>query len=1020
MPLRWLGLVLGMLGVASSRGAEPAAAPSLEREVLSLLKARCVKCHGPAKREGKLNLATPRGIARGGKGGAVVLAGKVEESPLWEKVDTDEMPPKEPLAADEKVLLRRWVELGAPGLPAVVSGEAEGADHWAFSRASHPSPPVVRDGKRVRTAIDRFIQAKLEGKGLALAPEADRATLVRRVSFDLTGLPPSPEEVRRFVSDPAPDAYEQMVERFLASPHYGERWGKYWLDDAGYTDSNGYFNADTDRPLAYRYRDYVIRSWNADKPLDRFIREQLAGDELAGFKAGGVVTPEVIESLVATHYLRNAPDGTGESDGNPDEVRADRYAVLEGATQVMGSSLFGLTFQCARCHDHKFEPVTQKDYYQLYAILWPAFDLERWVKPQARVVEAPLPGELAAWEERASRLDREIAALKAEFTEWARRNREKGVVRFRDEFDTSAPLSPRWSATAPGDNAPAGPVAVNVDSATPPGALIEEGALRIVESGGGGNRWLSTRQAFDWTPDEPGSWVQVTFDLLDNKIGPGGKPAERVAYYLALHDYDDSGPVSGGNILIDGNPAGGAAVHVDYPGADSQSRGDVGGTGYAPGRNYGVRVTNRGEDQFVVEHVVDGVPEEKTVTLSSRDLPDGGFGFEYCCGRSFIVDNVLIESGTGASSPVREQVQARRKALDEAVRAKTAARGDRPGKIAWVADLSTAPSATHLLKRGIYHDQGPKVEPAPPAVLSDPDNPFDVKTPDGTASTGRRLAFARWLTRPGSRPSALLARVLVNRLWQHHFGTGLVTTPDNLGYSGALPSHSELLEYLAAELAGRGWRAKEIHRLILNSAVYRQSSAPRGDASRADPDNQLFGRFPVLRLDAEALRDALLAVSGELDPRLGGPYVPARRTEAGEVVAENSGRRSVYLQQRRTQVVSLLDVFDAPSLVTNCTRRNASAIPLQSLSLLNSDFALGRARAFAGRIKADAKTPDERVARAFVVALGRSPTVDERAAAARFLEAQPRQYPGQPDAADRAWDDFCQMIMASNAFLYVD
>jgi hypothetical protein len=604
--------------------------------------------------------------------------------------------------------------------------DIEGADHWAFTRARRPEAPAVREVGRLRSSIDRFIQAALEAKGLSLAPEADRFTLVRRVCFDLTGLPPAPEQVERFVQDGAPDAYEQMVERYLASPRYGERWGKYWLDAAGYADSNGYFNADTDRPLAYRYRDYVIQSWNADKPLDQFVQEQVAGDELAGFKPGGVVTPDIMERLVATHFLRNAPDGTGESDGNPDEVRADQYAVLEGTTQVIGSSLLGLTLQCARCHDHKFEPITQRDYYQLYAILRPAFDLERWVKPQARVLELSLPGE----------------------------------------------------------------------------------------------------------------------------------------------------------------------------------------------------------------------PK---------------------------------------------------------------------GKIAWVTDLSATPSATHLLKRGLYGALGAVVEPAPPAVLADADNPFTVTAPaGGMAATGRRLALARWLTRPGSRASALLARVLVNRLWQHHFGTGLVPTPDNLGDSGVPPSHPELLEYLASELAADGWRVKPLQRRILGSSVYRQASANRPDAARVDPDNQLLGRFPVLRLDAEAMRDALLSVSGQLDRRLGGPYVPTRRTETGEVVAEKSHRRSVYLQQRRTQVVSLLEVFDAPSLVTTCTRRTSSAIPLQSLSLLNSSFALDQARALARRVQEEAVTPTERIGRTFFIALCRSPTDEERAAVERFLTGQP------------SWVDLCQMILASNAFLYLD
>ena len=250
-----------------------------------------------------------------------------------------------------------------------------GADHWAFAPAVRPEePPTIRNARRVRNAVDRFILAKLEENGLEFGTEADRPTLVRRVSFDLTGLPPTPEDVDRFTADPAPDAYERMVDCYLASPHYGERWGKYWLDAAGYTDSNGYFNADSDRPLAYRYRDYVIRAWNDDKPLDRFVQEQLAGDELAGFRRGAAATPEVIDQLVATHFLRNAPDGSGESDGNDDEVRADRYAVLEGTTQILGASLLGMTFQCARCHDHKFEPISQQDYYRIYSILWPAYD----------------------------------------------------------------------------------------------------------------------------------------------------------------------------------------------------------------------------------------------------------------------------------------------------------------------------------------------------------------------------------------------------------------------------------------------------------------------------------------------------------------------------------------------------------------------------------------------------------------------------------------------------------------------
>ena len=591
-------------------------------------------------------------------------------------------------------------------------------------------------------------------------------------------------------------------------------------------------------------------------------------------------------------------------------------------------------------------------------------------------------------------------------------------------------------AQPPGDDSAGGLFAVKVDSPTAPGAIARDGTLRIIESGGLGNRWLSTRQSIDWTPNQKGGWIQVhAFDLVDTEAhARQGTSAERVGYYLALFDYNDNNPKAGGNILIDGNPGGGAEVHVDYPGADSKARGAIGTSGYRAGHNFGVRITNLGKDKFLLEQLVDWAPESKTIELSSSDLPDGGFGFEYCCNRSFIVDNVLIEAGAAdsgkdkkpGSSAAKETLKTRQKHLDDQIRARNAQRGERPGRIAWLGDLTDAPTDTHLLRRGVYHDAGPKVDPAPPSILSDPENPFEVRRPaEGMPSTGRRLALARWLTRPGSRPAALLARVLANRIWQNHFGTGLVATTENFGYSGSPPSHPELLEFLAAELAQQGWRPKAIHRLILSSSVYRQSSLVSKDALRVDHDNLWLSRFPILRLDAEAARDAMLAVSGELDARIGGPYVPTTRTANGEGVVENSGsgahRRSVYLQQRRTQVVSLLDVFDAPSIVTSCTRRIPTATPLQSLSMLNSDFVISRANALSHRLNRDASSNlEDRITRAFVLATARVPAPAERSAARRFLETQPLHYSGRSDAAERSLADFCQMLMASNSFLYIE
>jgi Protein of unknown function (DUF1553)/Protein of unknown function (DUF1549)/Planctomycete cytochrome C len=771
--------------------------PSLEQDVLPLLKARCLKCHSPLKSKGKLNLSGPRSLARGGTNGPIIVAGQLGKSILWDQVLNDEMPPKpeEPLSADEKQLLRNWIEQGARDLPAAteVRGGSPVDDHWAFAPASSPQPTFLNDYRRVRTPIDHFIQKSLEDKGLNLGPEADRATLIRRVSFDLLGLPPRPEEASAFTADPSPDAYEKLIDRLLASPRYAERWGKFWLDASGYSDSNGYFSADTNRPLAYRYRDYVVRALNTDRPLDQVVREQLAGDELAGDRKS--IDAATIDLLTATHYLRNGQDGTGESDGNPDEVRADKYAVLDGAIQIIGSSLLGLTLQCAKCHDHKFEPVTQREYYQLQAILYPAFNAEHWVKPNDRIIVAGLHDEMQRWQVHEKVISSQIEALKRHF----------------------------------------------------------------------------------------------------------------------------------------------------------------------------------------------------------------------------------------ASGPKADAKKAELKRVIDAIEAE---RWPNPGRIAWVSDVSKDPSEVPVLIRGDLATPGPKIGPGVFAFLTDPDNRYEPSPPfPGSSSTGRRLAFARWLTKPGSRPAALLARVLVNRIWQHHFSTGLVSSSDNLGYTGSPPTHPALVDFLADRLARFGWSTKSLHRMILTSSVYRQSSASRSGPAQIDPDNRLLAHYPMRRLDAEAIRDAMLAVTGELDEQPGGPYVPIDRSKSGEVVTDESAsgatRRSVYLQQRRTEVTSLLEVFDAPSIVTTCTRRSPSTIPLQSLSLMNSDFMIARAQKMATRLETECKgqdVSDSSINQAFLLITSRTPGPDEFQAARRFMKTQPSQYLTLPEPArrHRALVDFCQMMLASNAFLYVE
>ncbi|MEO2045639.1 MAG: DUF1549 domain-containing protein, partial [Pirellulales bacterium] len=382
--------------------------------------------------------------------------------------------------------------------------DSENGEHWAFRSFAPIDPPLIEDA-RIRTPIDSFVITRLDEQGLTLSDEADRSTLLRRVSFDLTGLSPTPEEIATYLADHADGAYQRMIERYLGSPHYGERWGGHWLDVAGYADSNGYFNADTDRPLAYRYRDYVIRALNSDKPFDRFVHEQLAGDELAelaGYQPEGQVTAQVIELFEATHYLRNSQDGTDSSDGNPDELKTDKYKVLEGTLQIMGASLLGLKLQCARCHDHKYEPIGQHEYYQLQAIFYPALNVDQWIKPKDRVVHAALAGNLARWKEDNVRIDAKISEAHQAYNRWLQQNHEPSVTVCKDQFDhPQSSLTTFWSNTAPNIETPLGEVAVHIDTEIAPAAIIAEGQLKILTSGVPGDRALSTKQAFDWTPD---------------------------------------------------------------------------------------------------------------------------------------------------------------------------------------------------------------------------------------------------------------------------------------------------------------------------------------------------------------------------------------------------------------------------------------------------------------------------------------------------------------------------------------
>jgi hypothetical protein len=865
---RRVGLALALLVVSVAAAppvrtpSQPAGTPQFEKDVLPILTARCLKCHGTEKPKAGLDLRTRAGMLKGGETGPALVPGSAAKSLLFEMIKKGEMPPKPgKLTAGEVALIRTWIEggaLAAQAAPAEPGGRVTAQDRqfWSFQKPVRPAVPAVRAAARVRTPIDAFILAKLEARGLTLSPDADRVTLVRRLFFDLIGLPPAPDEVDAFLADTRPGAYQRLVDRLLSSPHYGERWGRHWLDAAGYADSIG---GDNDpgqvfpRAGMYRYRDYVVRALNQDTPFDRFLTEQLAGDEMADLRSTPVLTPAMRERLIATGFLRTTVDHTFEQELNRP---FERYQVLHDTIENLTTNLLGLTVACARCHDHKFDPIPQVEYYRLLAVLKPIYNPERWVQPQDRHLPDVSPQEKAAIDRHNAALDRQVAEL----------NRQVAALRQPHEKKL---FEARLAAL---------PEAIRADTAA---------ALK--------------------TPPAKRSAVQ---QYLAAKLGPALKVS----------------------------------------------------------------------------------PAEVTRSLSPTE-------------------------------------RARVAALGEKLAALNRLRRSY-GKIqaAWEAAGGATPP-TYVFRRGNHLTRGAEVQPGFFSVLSDPKSSNLIPPPvPGAASSGRRTAWARWLTRPDH---PLTARVFVNRVWQRYFGEGIVATADNFGRLGARPTHPELLDWLATEFAQGGWRIKALHRLIVTSTVYRQSSVHRPGAEALDPGNSLLGRMRLRRLESEAVRDAVLAVSGQLDRTLGGPPVPIEPRPDGLVVVPDRGlptptaawRRSLYLFARRNYNLTLLGVFDQPVMATNCIRRVHSAVPLQSLTLLNDAVLLEQADAFAARVAAAAAAPEKRTEAAFRLAFARKPTPKEAASSVAFLKKLQARYAEEklpPAQAERkALARLCHMLMCTNEFLYV-
>jgi hypothetical protein len=721
---------------------------------------------------------------------------------------------------------------------------AEQLNHWAYQKVNKPKQPVVRNRAWVKTPVDAFVLAKLEVKGLKPSPAADKITLLRRATFDLTGLPPTPEEVAAFLADNSPKAFEKVVDRLLASPRYGEKWARHWLDLARYAESEG-FKADETRPNAWRYRDYVIKSFNEDKPYDRFIKEQIAGDEL---------WPDDPDAVVATGFNRHYPD-----EYNARNLRQRRQEILNDITDTVGAVFLATTYGCARCHDHKYDPVLQKDYYRLQAFFAATRSKDDYVLiPPSE--QAEHQRKLKIWQEQTKEIREQIAKLEAPIA--------KGIY---DENFEKYPEEIRLAITTPAEK----------------------------------------RDTMQWLMYHKAQWQL----------------------------------------------------------------------------NYGVD-----------------------------------------------------EDGNG----VAQKLKGEQKKQWEALRKQLAAFDDikpKPLPIgSGITDVGAEAPATYVLKVGVYDAFGEEVQPGFLTIL---DRGAAKITPSPTGTTGRRTALANWLADPNN---PLTARVMVNRLWHYHFGRGIIGTPSDFGEMRDRETHRELLDWLAATFVEQGWSVKKMHRLIMLSNVYRQSSAFNPEAAKIDPDNKLLWRFRRQRLTGEEIRDAILATSGRMNWQMGGPSVFPEIPKEMDVRGgwkrneseDQKTRRSIYTFVRRNSRFPMFQAFDMPDTHESCSRRAVTTTAPQALNLLNDRAILTSAQSFAGRVLKEAGADvNAQITAAYRLAFSREPDAGERKLAMDFLRQQsalikarieakqpvalPSNCPVEIDQAlAAALVDFCHVLFNSNEFVYVN
>jgi hypothetical protein len=955
------------------------AAIDFDREIRPLLQDRCVECHGPKKNKADLRLDAKPHALKGGESGPAFVAGDPAKSLIFERITTKDedtkMPPKgEPLTPAQTEKVRQWIAEGA------IWPEND-ADRAALRdpRLDHWSVQAVRKDSDSAGTIDDFIAGRLKTAGLAMSPEADRRTLIRRLSFDLHGLPPSPERVEAFVQDASPDAYAKLVDELLASPRYGERWARHWLDIAHYADTHG-FERDQLRPNAWRYRDYVIASLNADKPYDRFIREQIAGD---------VLWPQEPEAIVATGFLAAGPwDFVGQVETKSDVLkRAARAGDLDDmVTQVMTSTM-AVTMNCARCHDHKLDPIKQREYYGLSAVF-------AGVKREDRHVD---PGEKARYEREKAALDNRLAELRS------------AIARLSGEGFALASLLPEKSGIDRGN----GELTKKEPSYLKDlrANLFQKvtkapGVLGVFLPDGKADIRVDERTLLRGLPMTSGhAWDTIANRPLKGQRSTkldGVDYAAKGRRLLGLHanggitfDLERIRRLSGlREVRLTGIVGFGATE------AAAETKADF--TVFVDDQIKFQRLKLRKKETVALDVPVPA--DARTLTLVATDGGDGIGSDLLFIGDPKLEPMAKESQLASADAEKLKSLRAEAKAADAAIRQLKA-----PAMVYAAAPQKEVP-VIKVNRRGNPEDLGEEVTPTAfgwakhaPSELGGNDRP------EGE----RRRALADWIVHPDN---PLTRRVIVNRLWHHHFGQGIVTTPSDFGLGGDRPSHPELLDWLSQRLLEGGWRLKPVHRLIVMSAAYRQSSLTQdAKAAALDSSNRLLWRQNPRRLDAESLRDAVLASSGKLDLAMGGPgfkdfdYLEAYAPIYNYVSPDKPElwRRSVYRFVVRTTPHTFMSALDCPDPANLTPARNRTTTALQALALSNNEFMLRQARHLATRVENEGGPGTAGVDRAFALAFQRTPSAAERQAAVALVNEQ-------------GLFALCRALLNANEFAYLD